>query len=89
MPGCLYRCTILVINNRYPITEICSSVGFEMALGYLNKNSSFTIDDSQQPRVFVVSSLLSHIYSMKPCTKTSFASVFVSTFSQCNQRFLC
>ena len=49
--------------------EICSSAGFPMALGHLNKNISCSIDYSQQPRVFIVISLLSHIYSMKPCTK--------------------
>ena len=42
-----------------------------MALGHLNKNISGTSDYSHQPMVFIVTTLLSHISSMKPCTKAS------------------
>ena len=66
MSGKLY---IQAILKSYHMIEICSSAGFTMTLDHLNKNSSRTIDYSQKPRVFVVSRLLSHIYSMKPCTK--------------------
>ena len=63
---------ILVLSNifkLYHMIEICSSAGFPKALGHLNKNSSCTIYYSHQPSVLLVISLLSHNYSMKPCTK--------------------
>ena len=49
--------------------ETCSSAGFPKILGHINKNISCTIFYSQQPRVFTVISLLSIIYSMKPCIR--------------------
>ena len=50
--------------------EICSSAGFPKSMGHLNKNSSCTIYYSPQPREIIVFSILSHNYSMKPCTKS-------------------
>ena len=63
----LHARVVIYSGNSYMI-ETCSSARFPMALDYLNKNSSCTIDYSQQPRVFIVINLESHIYSMKPCT---------------------
>ena len=48
--------------------EICSSAGCSSDK---NKNSSCIIECSQQPRVFILISLASGIYSMKPCNKAS------------------
>ena len=49
--------------------EIYSGAGFTVAFGRLSENSPCTSDYSQQRRVFIVITLLSHIRSMKICTK--------------------
>ena len=48
---------------------IYSGAGFTVAFGRLSENSPCTSDYSQQCRVLIVITLLSHICSMEPCTK--------------------
>ena len=69
MPGWLYILAIIICIII--MIEICSSAGFPMAFGNLNKNISCTIYYSQWPRASIVISLLSHIDSTKPSTKGS------------------
>ena len=65
--GALY---ILVILKFHHTIDIYTSVGFSMALGYLNKNSSSIMIIHPSPRYPFLSPYC-HICSMKPCIKDS------------------
>ena len=69
MPG--YSYVSCIIRKLHHMIEIYTGAEFTVAFGHLNKNRPCTSDYSHQPGVLIVITILSHICSMKPCTKVS------------------